>query len=518
MAEGRADIQQVAATEDEPLNDDWDDDFGGFEGASPTLDEVSTDMAGVEASPSPWAQFSLAAAPPDVVQSQLSNQLIQKPSPAAPLDDLIPPGSAASQHTISSSSLSSEVKSSDDLPESERGQQEVNNSSSNALDSSDVSLDDDIVQENDTVRSDGIPDDDSLHPAEEAESVRPKESPILSSGNPQGMQNDTHTSKHHSQASQGDLGKLQDLRESLSLSDLEKQQLLKQKDELMAQLSNLEREVAEKEESVSAQGKVYEEMDVRHQKQLEEIRGAGHQTLAIMVEEYKELCRKAVLEQQAVGERKLEETVKKETERCQVLMKKQEEVFNSLLEDERKRGEERMKMALSKYQELQKERLTVMLEEERDRSKELLEKQAKTFEEVQLEAIKKAVASEREEGQRLIDEQKALMKTSLEEERIQCLELIKSSIEEERLKSKEAVKIALSEEREQQQDALNKTNKLAQEEMLRFSAEQRKIDNSRQQRSFAVMDLFLKGIQEQLKGLMNPEDSSTSPENEEANT
>lgn len=44
------------------------------------------------------------------------------------------------------------------------------------------------------------------------------------------------------------------------------------------------------------------------------------------------------------------------------------------------------------------------------------------------------------------------------------------------------------------------------------------IDNSRQQRSFAVMDLFLKGIQEQLKGLMNPEDSSTSPENEEANT
>lgn len=59
-----------------------------------------------------------------------------------------------------------------------------------------------------------------------------------------------------------------------------------------------------------------------------------------------------------------------------------------------------------------------------------------TFEEAQLEAIKTAVASEREEGQRLIDEQKALMKTSLEEERIQCLELIKSSIEEERLKSK----------------------------------------------------------------------------------
>lgn len=55
----------------------------------------------------------------------------------------------------------------------------------------------------------------------------------------------------------------------------------------------------------------------------------------------------------------------------------QEEVFNSLLEDERKRGEEKMKMALSKYQELQKERLTVILEEERDRSKELLEKQAK---------------------------------------------------------------------------------------------------------------------------------------------
>lgn len=57
---------QVAATEDEPLNDDWDDDFGGFEGASPTLDEVSTDMAGVEASPSPWAQFSLGNSLPSL--------------------------------------------------------------------------------------------------------------------------------------------------------------------------------------------------------------------------------------------------------------------------------------------------------------------------------------------------------------------------------------------------------------------------------------------------------------------
>lgn len=65
----------------------------------------------------------------------------------------------------------------------------------------------------------------------------------------------------------------------------------------MAQLSNLEREVAEKEESVSAQGKVYEEMDVRHQKQLEEIRGAGHQTLAIMVEEYKVRKTKGPLDQ-----------------------------------------------------------------------------------------------------------------------------------------------------------------------------------------------------------------------------
>lgn len=39
------------------------------------------------------------------------------------------------------------------------------------------------------------------------------------------------------------------------------------------------------------------------------------------------------------------------------------------------------------------------------------------------------------------------------------------------------MKIALSEEREQQQEALNKTNKLAQEEMLRFCAEQRKVSS-----------------------------------------
>lgn len=55
----------------------------------------------------------------------------------------------------------------------------------------------------------------------------------------------------------------------------------------MSQLSNLQREVEEKMESSVTQGKVYQEMEARHQKQLEEIREAGHQTLAIMVEEYK---------------------------------------------------------------------------------------------------------------------------------------------------------------------------------------------------------------------------------------
>lgn len=523
MAEGRADIQQVSTVDDdEPLNDDWDDDFGGFEGASPVPDEISAEMTGVEASPSPWATYSLAAAPPDLVQSQNSNALIQKPSPATPLDDPIPPGGGpASQHNIPSSS-SAEVKLSDDLPESERGQPEVNHSSSNALDSIDVSLDDLVEDDDDALsRPDGIPDSDSFqqHSTEDAESVRPKERPTSRSDVPPGNENTTQSLPPSLPHSQHDQQRLHDLQERLSVADLEKQQLIKQKEDLMSQLSNLQREVEEKMESSVTQGKVYQEMEARHQKQLEEIREAGHQTLAIMVEEYKELCRKAVLEQQVISERQLKEAVQKESERCEGLMKKQEDVFNCLLEEERNRGEEKMKMALTKYQDLQKERLAAILEEERERSKELLEEQTKKFEEQQIEAIRQAVEAEREECRRLIAEQESLTKASLEEERKACLELIKTSIQEEKLKQREAVKMALSEERDQQKDAIKETNRLAQEEMIRFAAEQRKMDNSRQQRSFAVMDLFLKGIQDQLKELMKPEDrSSASQEEDEGNS
>lgn len=55
----------------------------------------------------------------------------------------------------------------------------------------------------------------------------------------------------------------------------------------MKRVSELEEDVKEKKEALAAQSKIYQEMDSRHQKQLEEIREAGHQTLAIMVEEYK---------------------------------------------------------------------------------------------------------------------------------------------------------------------------------------------------------------------------------------
>ncbi|KAJ8024221.1 Coiled-coil domain-containing protein 91 [Holothuria leucospilota] len=519
MAEGWATFPSGTAdskvvTDDSILEDDWDDDFGGFEGASPVPDDVTANQGSVEASPSPWAAFTLAAAPPDLVQSQISSPPIQKPSPATPLDDPKPQPIGALAASSHREVPPSEVKLTDDLPEAERGQdrisggQEMVSHGVSALDSIDVSLDD-------------IEEDDALLTRESTHYSNQGASTALAEGARQSVEGQLPSQLSSSNnrdaatvsvppSSVMNEKKVQNLEEKLSAAEVEKANLLKLKEDLMKRVSELEEDVKEKTEALAAQSKIYQEMDSRHQKQLEEIREAGHQTLAIMVEEYKELCRKTVIEQQERSEKQLEDALRKETERCEELLQKQQDVFNTLLDEERQKGEERIKMALNKYQELQKEKLASILEEERERSKELLEKEAKSVDEKQIEALNKAVQSEREEGQRLLEEQGNLMKKALEEERKQCQEIIKQALEEERSKSKEAIKVALAEQKQQQKEAQEESIKTAQEEMVRFCAEQRKMDNAKRQRSFAVMDLFLNGIQKQLKDLMDPDTMKSS--------
>ena len=67
----------------------------------------------------------------------------------------------------------------------------------------------------------------------------------------------------------------------------------------------------------------FQDADSRHKTELEQIRKAGHDALAIIVEEYKEQTRLVVQQEREKAERMLSEALAKETEKCQDLLQKQ---------------------------------------------------------------------------------------------------------------------------------------------------------------------------------------------------
>ena len=67
----------------------------------------------------------------------------------------------------------------------------------------------------------------------------------------------------------------------------------------------------------------YQETIARHNTEIDQIRKAGHDALALIVEEYKELSRLVVQQEREKGEKLLQEAIAKETEKCKQLLQQQ---------------------------------------------------------------------------------------------------------------------------------------------------------------------------------------------------
>ena len=68
-------------------------------------------------------------------------------------------------------------------------------------------------------------------------------------------------------------------------------------------------------------------MQEEHNKQLDELRQAGHQTLTVVVEEYKDLLKSTVLHQQEDWNRQLSERLKEESERFTDILQEQVYIY-----------------------------------------------------------------------------------------------------------------------------------------------------------------------------------------------
>ncbi|XP_038052718.1 coiled-coil domain-containing protein 91-like [Patiria miniata] len=487
------------------LDDDWGD-FGGFEEATPPPPELAQQVPGpgVEASPSPWASFAIAsvqnpaAGQPDLLMAQAQAQPPLQPQIDPPFADPVPQRGAAA-----APELTSQAEASRQQAQAQAAAPPQNQPAKNGLDNIDVALDDDLFGAEGAV---GGPPPVENHNAASAEADHLDELGMLSGemNEPPAGHRLIKRSSSSTEVLAAELtGKVARMEDRLSAAEREKIRLLKVREELTEKLDALDKEVEGHRREAEEQRQRYEAVQARHATEMEEIRKAGHDALAVIVEEYKELCKCAVLQQQEASEKQLQVAITTETENCKEILQNQHDRLANVLEEERKQNEERIKTALQEQADAQRIMLETCLREEKEKNQLEIEKAIQEAHKKSEASLQKALEEERSKGKEMLEVQRSEAARSLEEERNRHQETLLRELEQERQRSKEAIKAALEEERKHQQEAIKQAMANARQGSEEYNAEQKRLDAVVRHRSMASLDLFLESARQQLKSLMD---------------
>lgn len=302
----------------------------------------------------------------------------------------------------------------------------------------------------------------------------------------------------------------------LSLLEEEKLRILKDHDALVRSKEDIEKQLSEQKLALEQQQQQYQETVARHKNEIDQIRKAGHDALALIVEEYKELSRLVVQQEREKGEKLLQEAIAKETEKCKQLLQQQHDRLLAATEEEHVKNEQKMNAAVEKTTEEHKIQLQKAIKEaENTYQEKLLE--ALTIEKEASEAsIQSACDDERMKTKELLEELKKSHAEDRDEEKEKHKEEISIAVEQEREKSKELLKEVLSEERKRTEAAIERAVERTQQSVqtkMNDIAQAKEISN---QRILTSLDLFLSGAKAQIQQLMSsptetiPHPSTTS--------
>ncbi|XP_048863335.1 coiled-coil domain-containing protein 91-like isoform X1 [Brienomyrus brachyistius] len=314
---------------------------------------------------------------------------------------------------------------------------------------------------------------------------------------------------------------LSNLKTKLMVSEEEKARIQQDLEELLSKQAEMEeRFKSERRAEAESHERRYAELREKHDRALEDVRKAGHESLAIIVEEFKAQTKSAVLQQQEVSEKHLEVAVQKQQETCEGLLNAQHQRLLDLLDAERDALEEKVKETLSQQAQHQKELLEKCLQEEKQKAQDAVEEAVKAQEERMKEAVLEAVRDER----RRADERWAEQRAEWEAEHLRDRETLARAIEEaltdQRRISKEAVKEAIAEERQAGERRLEDSVLKVRNDLTEFMKEQKNLERATRQRNLASLELFLSCAQKQLSSLMldgtvegegSPDTSASSP-------
>ncbi|XP_077786977.1 coiled-coil domain-containing protein 91 isoform X10 [Podarcis muralis] len=263
---------------------------------------------------------------------------------------------------------------------------------------------------------------------------------------------------------------LSSLEVKLKAADEEKCRIKKELEDLLEKYRILETDfLKHKEDKLISHEDQYNKLQEKHKLELEDLRRAGHEALAIIVEEFKH-------------QRLLD-----------------------MLDKEHKVLEEKTEESLLQQSQKYKNMLGKCMESERESNKEALAASAKIEKEELEAAIVTAVKAERENMKKLHVEEKELWQAERNKDQERIAQAIADAVEEQRQSSQSIVKAAILEEQEKSEKAIEKAVKQTREELMEYIKEQKRIDCVIRQRSLSSLELFLSCAQKQLSSLLHEE-------------
>ncbi|XP_041366285.1 coiled-coil domain-containing protein 91-like [Gigantopelta aegis] len=279
---------------------------------------------------------------------------------------------------------------------------------------------------------------------------------------------------------------------------------------LESENARLREELAQTQGALEPQKSRLEELQTKHTRDLDEIRKAGHDALTVVVEEYKELSRTAVLEQQQASLLHLQERLQNQYDVFQQTLQSQAEELKKLHQDAMAQSEKNMQEALDRARVEQQDRFDAFLEEEKEKQNTALQLAVEAERERSKELLEAAILNEQSKATKMLEEEKEKASESLKSMKEDCVKEMEQAVEEERTKSKELLEESLKDAKEQTREAVKETQEAAQREMKSYVQEQRQADSVLRQRHLSTLDLFLDSARRQISLLLETEASASA--------
>eukprot|EP00058_Branchiostoma_floridae_P022703 XP_002608193.1 hypothetical protein BRAFLDRAFT_90375 [Branchiostoma floridae] len=343
--------QDPQATASAAVDDDWGDDFGGFEAAEPIQPAMAQPVQqGITATPSIWAQLSTGAVPqvsPGGTANQSPGGVNTDPAQGVPFHD------GGSQTPESQELCKTAVLQQQELcekqlqaaltKETERCEELLQKQHDRLL----QQLEEDRGQTEERVQV--AIKQQQQKDQEEFEKVLAQEREKSQQAIQEAVKAEQEAGRDALQAAlQEERGKSRDLLEE---QRAELQGLLQEeRDRGRQAVEEAVREERKRAKDVTAAA-VEEERQRGREAVSRAVEQAQQEMKLYITEQRKELCKTAVLQQQELCEKQLQAALTKETERCEELLQKQHDRLLQQLEEDRGQTEERVQVAIKQQQQ-----------------------------------------------------------------------------------------------------------------------------------------------------------------------